>query len=81
MLRGTLVKVNNKCNLEHLIGLTGFAFFEPDIPNLAKKGYNSVPGPKRNGSAKGVPPKSTIAPAIFLWKALARARKIYEDAT
>jgi len=37
MLRGTLVKVNNKCNLEHLIGLTGMA-----IARNKKSGYIKV---------------------------------------
>lgn len=36
------------------------------LPNsVEEKGYNIMPGPKHNGSAKGPTPKSTIAPAIF----------------
>lgn len=37
MLRGTLVKVNSKCNLEHLIGLAGVA-----IGRNKKSGYIKV---------------------------------------
>ena len=37
MLRGTLVKVNEKCNLEHVIGLTGFA-----MARNKKSGYIKV---------------------------------------
>lgn len=37
MLRGTLVKVNNKSNLEYLIGLTGFA-----MARNKKSGYIKV---------------------------------------
>jgi len=37
MLRGTKVKVNNKCNLEHLTGLIGFA-----MDRVKKTGYIKV---------------------------------------